>query len=181
MYTDADISANLGLSGMMAAPILLHNKVVSVGDRYMRGANYATHEGGFALAKQDIVNLTLRVWIRGAILPPLKGIADTQCGLKAVDSKGLEKLFPLLKDRKFSFDMELLIKCAQNFEDPFGVVPIVFIESMAESNFYSEESSFEVSAKSYFKMVARMCDMSDSIFPEHPKVDKALLKYFKEL
>ena len=49
MYTDADISANLALSGLLAAPILLEGKQVSVGDRYMRGANYATHVGGFAL------------------------------------------------------------------------------------------------------------------------------------
>lgn len=183
MYTDADISANLALSGLLAAPILLEGKQVSVGDRYMRGANYATHVGGFALEQQDIVNLTLRAWIRGSILPPLKGIADTQCGMKAVDSKALEKLFPLLKDRKFSFDMELLIKSAQTLGDnPFAVVPIVFIESMAESNFYSgQETSLEVSAQSYFKMIARMCEMSVNIFPDHPKVDKALLKYFTEL
>ena len=62
------------------------------------------------------------------------------------------------------------------------MVPIVFIESMAESNFYSgQETSLEVSAQSYFKMIARMCEMSVNIFPDHPKVDKALLKYFTEL
>jgi hypothetical protein len=72
----------------------------------------------------------------------LGAVVDTQCGFKAFKAEILKKVLGRMTDKRFSFDMELLLLTAIHSgrkDDVVGKAPIVWIESNEESNFYSAE------------------------------------------
>jgi hypothetical protein len=90
----------------------------------------------------DRLMLVFRHFIRSKLLPQIGEIIDTQCGFKAFKAEILKNVLDKMTDKRFSFDMELLLMTALQCgsRDNFiGESPIVWIESNEESNFYTAQ------------------------------------------
>ena len=111
----------------------------AIGTRYDTGGVYCTPAGAQGLTHHDYMRIVLRHFIRTKLLPQIGEVVDTQCGFKAFKAEALEKVIELMTNRRFSFDMELLLLTALRCGGGGNVVgkaPIVWIESNEESNFY---------------------------------------------
>merc|ERR1719253_334989 len=93
VYTDSDLSTDLGLCGLNFDTIVNGNVDCSVSQRF--GQPFAVNcsklladeEGGgigSGLARDSIVHLTLRHKLRQNLLPTLSLIIDTNCGHKCI-------------------------------------------------------------------------------------------------
>ena len=113
-----------------------------IGTRYDVGGIYCTPEGARGLTPYDYKMIVFRHFIRTKLLPQLGAVVDTQCGFKAFKAEILMNVLGRMTDKRFSFDMELLLLTAIHSDckhDVVGKAPIVWIESNEESNFYSAE------------------------------------------
>eukprot|EP00998_Keelungia_sp_KM082_P012634 NODE_899_length_1567_cov_88.669444_g888_i0.p1 GENE.NODE_899_length_1567_cov_88.669444_g888_i0~~NODE_899_length_1567_cov_88.669444_g888_i0.p1 ORF type:complete len:507 (+),score=147.13 NODE_899_length_1567_cov_88.669444_g888_i0:63-1523(+) len=161
-YTDSDLSADLKQSGLLISPIVNGDAVCTLGSRYEGGGVYCSAhkpEGAFSLQSRSAANLTFRNFLRKKILPPLANVFDTQCGFKAFAAEKIPDILPQVKDKKASFDMELLVVAAQVGGKALYVVPVVWVESLAESNFWQNTSSVY---ENYFKMNQRMMELHNN-------------------
>lgn len=91
------------------------------------------------MTNYDYMRIVFRHFIRTKLLPQIGEVVDTQCGFKAFKAAALEKVIELMTNKRFSFDMELLLLTALycgRGDNVVGKAPIVWIESNEESNFY---------------------------------------------
>lgn len=139
LYTDADLSTNIGQAGLLLNRLSNNKTMCAVGSRYDPGGIYCTPEGAQGLSDNDWIRLIFRNYVRAEILPQLGPGVDTQCGFKAIKAEVLSDTLDKMIDKGFSFDMELLLLISLNHEkggQTIAQAPIVWIESNAESNFY---------------------------------------------
>jgi hypothetical protein len=186
-YFDADLSADLGLCGLLAQPILAEGKQVSVGQRYgCAGSFLALPEGAdghpHSLWKNtDCFRMILRHFARGILMPTLRGIYDTQCAFKAISADKLGELVRGIAAFGPGFDMELLIVAGNMFGgDGFASVPFLFIEDKEGSTMSSTE---EAANKNFFSMLKGMIETHDRFFSaaELSDADKAWVAFFRDL
>jgi len=140
IFTDSDLSTNIAQAGLLLRQLENRDRVCAVGTRYSPGGIYCTPKGAMGLTDHDHLMLVFRHFIRSKLLPQIGEIIDTQCGFKAFKTEFLKKILGQMTDKRFSFDMELLLLTALQCEsgDNFiGEAPIVWIESNEESNFYT--------------------------------------------
>ena len=140
IFTDSDLSTNIAQAGLLLRQLENRNRVCAIGTRYSAGGIYCTPKGAMGLTDHDHLMLVFRHFIRSKLLPQIGEIIDTQCGFKAFKTEILKKILGQMTDKRFSFDMELLLLTALQCEsgDNFiGEAPIVWIESNEESNFYT--------------------------------------------
>ncbi|TVZ00808.1 glycosyltransferase family 2 protein [Trebonia kvetii] len=99
-YMDVDLSTDLRALFPLVAPLLSGHSDVAIGSRLARGARVARG------LKREIIsrgyNLLLRMILRVRF-------SDAQCGFKAVRSDAARALLPLVADRSWFFDTELLV------------------------------------------------------------------------
>jgi hypothetical protein len=142
IYTDSDLSTNIAQAGLLLLQLEDKNTMCAIGTRYDAGGIYCTPEGAQGLTPYDHKMIVFRHFIRTKLLPQLGAVVDTQCGFKAFKAEVLKKVLERMTDKRFSFDMELLLLTAIHSgrkDDVVGKAPIVWIESNEESNFYSAE------------------------------------------
>jgi len=125
IFTDADLSTHLGQVGLLLDPILTGRAQVAIGSR--REPTSSVIKVG---TRNNRGKLFIYLWKR--LLPELKGIIDTQCGFKAFRADTLEKILDGVSERKFAFDIELLIKAAKAGYSTERV-PLAWIDSDAAS------------------------------------------------
>lgn len=143
LYTDSDLSTNIAQAGLLLLQLENRNTTCAIGTRYDTGGVYCTPAGAQDLTQYDYKMIVFRHFIRTKLLPQLGGIVDTQCGFKAFEADTLKKVLERLTDKRFSFDMELLLLTALDCDkggNTVGKAPIVWIESNEESNFYSAQA-----------------------------------------
>jgi hypothetical protein len=141
IFTDSDLSTNIAQAGLLLREFEYRDRVCAIGTRYSPGGVYCTPAGAQGVTSYDRLMLVFRHFIRYKLLPQIGEIIDTQCGFKAFQAEVLKKVLKLMTDKRFSFDMELLLLTALQSEsgDNFiGEAPIVWIESNEESNFYAQ-------------------------------------------
>jgi len=126
VFTDADLSTHLGQTGLLLKPILSDNKKAAIGSR--RETNSVVIKKGLRNTRGK---LFIYLWKR--LLPQLNYIIDTQCGFKAFDSNLLSKIVYNMEEKKFAFDIELLLKTELIEKDKIEKVGIAWIDSDAES------------------------------------------------
>lgn len=139
IYTDSDLSTNIAQAGLLLLQLENQNRMCTIGTRYDTGGVYCTPVGAQGLTNYDQTMLVFRHFIRTKLLPQLGEVVDTQCGFKAFKAEVLKKVLERMTDRRFSFDMELLLLTALHCSrggNAVGKAPIVWIESNVESNFY---------------------------------------------
>ena len=139
LYTDADLSTNIGQAGLLIKRLSNNNTMCALGSRYDPGGIYCTPKGPQGLSDNDRLRLIFRNYVRAELLPQLGPGVDTQCGFKAIKAEVLADTLEKVVDKSFSFDMELLLLITLNCDQggqTIAQAPIVWIESNAESNFY---------------------------------------------
>jgi len=139
IYTDSDLSTNIAQAGLLLRQLENENRMCVIGTRYDTGGVYCTPSGAQGLTNYDHMRLVFRHFIRTKLLPQLGEVVDTQCGFKAFKAEVLKQVLELMTDKRFSFDMELLLLTALHSDrrgNAVGKAPIVWVESNEESNFY---------------------------------------------
>ena len=143
IYTDSDLSTNIAQAGLLLRQLEGQDRMCAIGTRYAAGGVYCTPAGAKGVTSYDRIRLVFRHFIRSKLLPHLGEVVDTQCGFKAFKAEVLRKVLEQMTDKRFSFDMELLLLTALNLghnSNIVGKAPIVWIESNEESNFYIEQA-----------------------------------------
>lgn len=177
IYTDADMSTDLRQCGLAFHKMVVDGYCAAIGTRFgcEGSVNCSARDqktGGVipGLTRESTVHLSLRHRLRARVLPPLEDIVDTQCGFKGVMADAVRPVLHLVRDYKFSFDMELLVQLgiAHKGKRVMGIVPICWVASVAESNFWGGGPSADpVEAKkkamgNWHKMLERMVELHDT-------------------
>jgi glycosyltransferase involved in cell wall biosynthesis len=99
-YMDVDLSTDLNALLPLVAPLLSGHSDVAIGSRLARGSRVVRGP------KREIIsrcyNLLLHVVLRARF-------SDAQCGFKAMRACQAKELLPLVADRGWFFDTELLV------------------------------------------------------------------------
>ncbi|NNK87231.1 MAG: hypothetical protein HKO90_03030, partial [Flavobacteriaceae bacterium] len=103
IYTDADLSTHLGQVMLLADPLINQGKLVAIGSR--REPESVVIKKG---TRNDRGKMFIYLWKR--LIPNLGDIIDTQCGFKAFKSEIIPHVINNLIEKKFAFDIELLLK-----------------------------------------------------------------------
>ena len=99
-YMDVDLSTDLAALLPLVAPLLSGHSDLAIGSRLARGANVVRG------AKRELISRSYN-----AILHVVLGarFSDAQCGFKAIRADRARELLPLVRDRAWFFDTELLV------------------------------------------------------------------------
>jgi len=126
IFTDADLSTHLGQCGLLLAPILVDSKGVALASR---------RESLSVVVKKGQRNTRgkLFIYLWKQMLPLLHAITDTQCGFKAFRADLAAKILVPTIEKKFAFDIELLVKAELVESGCLQKVPVAWIDSEALS------------------------------------------------
>jgi len=150
-YTDADLSTHLGQLMLLVDPILKDRKLAAIGSR--REPNSVVIKAG---SRNDRGKLFIYLWKR--LIPNLGNIIDTQCGFKAFRSDIVPVIIEEMIEKKFAFDIELLLKTQQYKEGSIVKVPIAWIDS--------EAASTTTDIQPYLPMLKAIVKMNKAYFPD---------------
>ena len=127
IYTDADMSTNLGQIGLLLDPIINDDKLVSIGSRREK-QSVLIKKGN----RNDRGKIFIYIWKK--LIPNLHYIIDSQCGFKAFRKDVLLEIFKSdIVETKFAFDIELLLKADLIRKNCIAKVPIAWIDSYKSS------------------------------------------------
>jgi putative flippase GtrA len=126
-YMDADLSTDLAALLPLLAPLLSGHSDLAVGTRLGRGSRVVRGP------KREFISRTYNLIVRTALGA---GFSDAQCGFKAIRADAAAELLPLVEDREWFFDTELLVlaeRCGMRIhevpvdwvDDPSSTVDIV--------------------------------------------------------
>jgi dolichyl-phosphate beta-glucosyltransferase len=101
LFTDADVPYHLSALPQMVHLVLERGFHLVIGDRTLPGSSYGEHLGPLRALATRLFTLFIRLFVTG-------GVPDTQCGIKAFRGDVARHLFPLLRERGFAGDVELL-------------------------------------------------------------------------
>ncbi len=149
-FTDADLSTHLGQLGLLMQPILNENKRSAIGSR--RETDSVVIKRG---ARNNRGKLFIYLWKR--LIANLGDIVDTQCGFKAFQAAVIPTITEDLIEKKFAFDIELLLRTAQLEPGSISKVGIAWIDSDAAST-TTELSPYLPMLKSISKMYRKYFD-----------------------
>jgi len=156
LFTDADLSTHLGQAGLLMAPILADGRDVAIGSR---------REPSSVVLKQGTRNtrgkLFIYLWKR--LISSLPDVIDTQCGFKAFDAAVVRDIVPDMLEKKFAFDIELLIKSRLRRPDGLERVGVAWIDS--------DVLSTTTDLQPYLPMLRAMVDMYRHYLPAEPGAD----------
>lgn len=146
-FTDADLSTHLGQIGLLMDPLISNGKLAAIGSR--REHDSVVIKVG---ARNNRGKLFIYLWKR--LIPNLGEIVDTQCGFKAFKAEIIPEITDDLIEKKFAFDIELLLRTA--LIDGMGIskIGIAWIDSEAAST-TTELSPYLPMLKSIVKMYRR--------------------------
>jgi len=188
-YFDADLSADLGLCGLLTHPIMKGGAKVSVGQRYGCPGSFLVLPHGADGHPASVWNNTdchkmiFRHFARSILMPPLKPIKDTQCAFKALDAEKVPEVVARMSAFGPTFDMELLIASAAvwNKESaPLFPVPFPFIEDKEGSTMSSTD---EKALQSFWKMLKEMVKIHDKYYKDqkYSAEEKAWIDVFRNI
>lgn len=150
LYTDADLSTHLGQVMLLVDPIIDRNKSVAIGSR--REPDSVVIKKG---VRNDRGKLFIYLWKR--LIPNLGDIVDTQCGFKAFKAEVVPGLIEDMIEKKFAFDIELLLKAELLKTGSVEKVAIAWIDS--------EEASTTTDIQPYLPMLKSIAKMNQRYFP----------------
>lgn len=151
IYTDADLSTHLGQIMLLVDPLMNQKKLVAIGSR--REPNSVVIKKG---ARNNRGKLFIYLWKR--LIPNLGDIVDTQCGFKAFRAEIIPYIIDNMIEKKFAFDIELLLKSEQHKNAAIIKVPIAWIDS--------EEASTTTDLQPYLPMLKSIVMMNRHYFPK---------------
>jgi hypothetical protein len=150
IYTDADLSTHLGQSGLLVEPVVAGGFDAAIGSR---------REPTSIVVKKGTRNtrgkLFIYLWKR--ILPQLNAVIDTQCGFKAFSAETVRAVAGDLIEKRFAFDIELLLKTELRRPGSIARVPVAWIDS--------EAASTTTDLSPYLPMLQKMAAMYRTYLP----------------
>ncbi|MET9392903.1 bifunctional glycosyltransferase family 2/GtrA family protein [Streptomyces sp. NPDC006624] len=99
-YLDVDLSTDLAALLPLVAPLISGHSDIAIGTRLARGSRVVRGP------KREIISRCYNGLLRSTLAV---GFSDAQCGFKAVRRDVAERLLPLVEDRGWFFDTELLV------------------------------------------------------------------------
>ena len=126
IFTDADLSTHVGQAGLLINGIINQGKAASIGSRREK-ASIVVKEGSRNDRGKQFINL----WKR--MLPQLNHIIDTQCGFKGFRADIVRLIVNDLIEKRFAFDIELLLRTELIEQGSIVNIPIAWIDSVAAS------------------------------------------------
>ena len=99
-YMDVDLSTDLAALLPLVAPLLSHHSDLAIGSRLARGAHVVRGP------KRELISRSYNRLLHTALATRF---SDAQCGFKAIRADRARELLPLVKDRAWFFDTELLV------------------------------------------------------------------------
>ena len=151
VYTDADMSTHLGQIGLLLSPIVEDGKLAAIGSR-RESASIVIKKG----TRNTRGKLFIYLWKR--LLKPLNYLTDTQCGFKAFKAEILPELLKSPIERKFAFDIELLLKTENIQKGSIAKVPVAWFDS--------EAASTTTDLSPYLPMLKKIVEMYRTYLPE---------------
>lgn len=124
VFTDADLSTHLGQVGLLVDPILRGGADAAIGSR-CEPTSVAIEQG----MRHPRGKLFIYMWKR--LFPLLGRVIDTQCGFKAFRGSCVDDLTASMIEKKFAFDIELLLRTVLNRGHSMEKVAIAWIDSAA--------------------------------------------------
>ncbi len=118
IFTDADNSTSIDQFAKMI-PYFQEGYDVVIGSRDVPGAKMVPPQSRLKRLAGDFGNLIIQFLL-------LPGMWDTQCGFKAFTEKAAEKIFPLIKIKRWGFDVEVL-SLAKKFGYKIKEIPVVWV------------------------------------------------------
>lgn len=125
-FTDADLSTHLGQLGLLISPIVQEGVCSAIGSR--REPLSVVIKSG---ARNSRGKLFIYLWKR--MIPRLSPIIDTQCGFKAFRANVAADIVKDTIEKRFAFDIELLLRTELARPGSIVRVPIAWIDSEAAS------------------------------------------------
>ncbi len=157
LYTDADLSTHLGQTMLLVDPIIRLDKQAAIGSR---------REDESVVIKKGNRNyrgkLFIYLWKR--LIPNLDEIVDTQCGFKAFRADIIPEITKDMIEKKFAFDIELLLRTAKLRRHSIAKVPVAWIDS--------EAASTTTDLQPYLPMLKSIVRMYRTYFPPSPVSDE---------
>lgn len=157
VFTDADLSTHLGQLGLLLDPIVNNNKLVAIGSR--RETDSVVIKTG---SRNNRGKLFIYLWKR--LLPNLGEIVDTQCGFKAFKAAIIPDITADLIEKKFAFDIELLLRTSLIREEAIEKIGIAWIDS--------EEASTTTDLSPYLPMLKSIVKMYEKYLQTNPDSDE---------
>ena len=99
-YMDVDLSTDLRALTALLAPLLADRSDVAIGTRLAPGARVVRG------VKREVISRAYNLLLRSVLRV---GFSDAQCGFKALRADAARALLPLVEDRSWFFDTELLV------------------------------------------------------------------------
>ena len=155
VYTDADLSTHLGQVGLLADAID-NGADCAAGSR--RETTSVLVKGG---ARNDRGKLFIYLWKQ--MLPQLRDIIDSQCGFKAFRGHLAQDLVHDTIEKKFAFDIELLLRSELNRPGSITRVPVAWIDS--------EAGSTTADLDPYLPMLQAIAGMYSRYSPPDPRAE----------
>lgn len=149
VYTDADLSTHLGQLMLLVDPLVNQDKLAAIGSR-RENKSVVVKKG----ARNNRGKLFIYLWKR--MIPNLGNIVDTQCGFKAFRAEIIPSIIDDLIEKKFAFDIELLLKIELLKKGSVIKIPIAWIDS--------EEASTTTDLQPYLPMLKSLAMMNRRYF-----------------
>jgi len=99
-YMDVDLSTDLAALLPLVAPLVSGHSDLAIGSRLARGANVVRGP------RRELISRTYNRILHATLATRF---SDAQCGFKAIRADRARQLLPLVKDRAWFFDTELLV------------------------------------------------------------------------
>ena len=99
-YMDVDLSTDLNALLPLVAPLLSGHSDVAIGTRLAHGSRVVRGP------KREVISRCYNLLLRAALRV---GFSDAQCGFKAIRACQARQLLPLVADKGWFFDTELLV------------------------------------------------------------------------
>ena len=157
IFTDADLSTHLGQVGLLLEPLISGDKLVAIGSR---------REKDSVVVKTGSRNVRgkLFIYLWKRMLPELGKIIDTQCGFKAFRKEIVEQIILDMIEKKFAFDIELLLKTELHKSDSISKIGIAWIDS--------EAASTTTDIQPYLPMLKAIVKMYRKYLPQNAESDE---------
>merc|ERR1719329_1043251 len=195
IYTDSDLSADLGMSGSLMHKVLNQGCELACGARYGYKGSFLINENGArghpqsALNQPNVIHIAMRHFCRMHLLPDIAHLPDTNVGFKCYQVKDMPTLVPKMSVWGPAFDMQLLLAALVHYKEKtkktgsqiIGVCPILFVEDFAESNFTSNATNPDATFDGFVRMDQEICQMHNEYVKEADRTAKSKeLKAFVE-
>ncbi len=156
MFTDADLSTHLGQTGLLIDGLLHQGKAAAIGSR---------REATSIVVKEGTRNLRgkLFIYLWKRLIADLYDVVDSQCGFKAFTADTVRAIVDDLIEKKFAFDIELLLKTELRQPGAIVKVPIAWIDSTAEST--------TTDLQPYLSMLQSIVKMYRKYLPSDPEAE----------